>query len=135
MKKILLSLVAIFAMASFAFAQGKADFSTLSTNTQYAERTTTAGWVGTNCAVLGHGTTDSNPNFKMISEGEKALCMNGKTTAVGSITSPTLEGGIGTLTFNYGNPFSESNGVDITISILQNGAVVHTTTFAKKIQR
>ena len=129
MKKFLLSLVAIFSMTSLAFAQGKADFNTIkSTNTSYVKSTTTAGWVGTNCAVLiGDATTDSNPKFKFITAGEKALCMNGKTSAVGSITSPTLEGGIGTLTFSYGHAFSESKGVNITISVKQSGTVVATT--------
>lgn len=127
MKKILLSLVAIIAMTSLAFAQGKADFSTLSTNTSYGSRTTTNGWEGTNCAVFQGGSTDSSPTFMFISSGEKAMCMNGKTSAVGTITSPTLEGGIGTLTFNFGHPFSDSKGVNITISVKQSGTVVATT--------
>lgn len=127
MKKILLSLVAIFAMASFTFAQGKADFNTLTANASYTSRTTTAGWKGTNCAVFQYGTGNSGTNFDFITSGEKALCMNGKTSAVGSITSPTLEGGIGTLTFKFGHAFSESKGVDVTISVKQSGTVVATT--------
>ena len=127
MKKFLLSLVAIFAMSSLAFAQGKADFSSIpATNTSYKTVTTTNGWKGVNCAVLGHGSKDSNPNFIMISDGEKALCMNGKTSAVGTITSPTLEGGLGILTFKYGLPYSDTK-LNITISVKQNGSVVAST--------
>jgi len=50
--------------------------------------------------------------------------INGKTSAVGSITSPKLTGGCGTLSLNYGYAFSESNGVDFKVEILQGGVVV-----------
>ena len=56
-----------------------------------------------------------------------AIVLNGKTSAVGKLTSATLQNGISKLSFSYGNAFSESKGVDVTINILQNGAVVATT--------
>lgn len=109
------------------FAQGTDDFTTLTPNNKYATYTTTAGWVGENCAVLAGGAEDKNPIFKMFgdSDATKALCMNGKTTTVGKITSPILSGGCGTLSFDYGYPFSESKGVSFHVAIMQGDVVTH----------
>jgi hypothetical protein len=52
--------------------------------------------------------------------------LNGKTSAKGKITSPTLTTGCGKLSLKYGHAFSESNGVDFTITIKQNGTAVQT---------
>ena len=108
---------------------GSADFATIyATNTSYVSGKTTAGWNYMNCAVLKGGNTDSNPAFKMIGDASnRALCMNGKTSAVGSITSPTLTTGCGTLTFNYGLPFSDTK-IKFRVDIKQNGSVVKTFT-------
>ena len=100
------------------------DFNTVNANTGYATRTTTNKWVGTNCAVMQGGTSDSSPTFKFIgsSSSVKAFCMNGKTTAKGSIVSPTLTGGIEELTLNYGLPFGDTK-IKFTITITDsNGA-------------
>ena len=108
---------------------GAADFATISaTNTSYVTGTTTAGWNYKNCAIFKGGTSDSSPAFKMIGDASnRALCMNGKTSAVGSITSPTLTTGCGTLTFNYGLPFSDTK-IKFRVDIMQNGSVVKTFT-------
>lgn len=106
---------------------GTDDFATLATATSYGEQTTTAGWKGVNCAVQSGGDKDSNPVFKSLlgeSDQVKGLVINGKTTAVGVITSPTLTGGCGTLSFDYGFAFSESNGINFKVEIMQAGAVV-----------
>ena len=110
-------------------AGGRDDFNTVATNTSYGTRTTTAGWNGTNCAVMQGGTTDNSPTFKFIgtNSNTRALCMNGKTSAVGTITSPTLTTGCGTLKFNYGLPFSDSK-IKFRVDIKQNGTVVKTFT-------
>lgn len=107
-------------------AGGRDDFNTVAVNTSYTSRTTTAGWVGTNCAVMQGGTSDSNPTFTFIgsTNATRAFTMNGKTSAKGTITSPTLTTGCGKLSLKYGNAFSESNGVDFTVSIKQNGTAV-----------
>ena len=56
--------------------------------------------------------------------------LNGKTTAIGSLTSCTLTGGIKSLSFNYGYAFSESNGVSLTINIKStDGTVLATKEF------
>ena len=70
----------------------------------------------------------SNPAYIMIgSASNRAFCMNGKTTAVGTITSPTLTTGCGILTFNYGLPYSDSK-IKFRVDIKQNGTVVKTFT-------
>ena len=53
------------------------------------------------------------------------MTLNGKTSKPGKITSPTLKGGIGTLTFNYGTAYSTSSSkFSFTVKVLQNGSVV-----------
>jgi hypothetical protein len=69
------------------------------------------GWTATNCNVLaGTSGEDSNPNFSFIdsSSSTLAVTLNGKTTALGTIVSPTLTGGIKTLTFKYGFAYSDT---------------------------
>lgn len=108
---------------------GSADFATISsTNPSYVSGKTTAGWNYTNCAIFKGGTSDSSPAFKMIGDPtNRALCMNGKTSAVGTIKSPTITTGCGTLKFNYGLPFGDTK-MKFRVDIIQNGATVHTFT-------
>ncbi len=105
-----------------------ADFNTVtSTSSSYISSTTASGWKATNSAVMGGGTSDANPKFKVFGDAStRAFTLNGKTSAKGKLVSPTLADGLSALSFNYTNCFSESNGVDITITIKQNGAVVAT---------
>ena len=91
------------------------DVDTMATSSSYSTPSSTNGWTGTNAAV--------NATF---GDGGKAIVLNGKRTAKGTLTSPTLSGGIKSLTFSYGLPNSESNGVDLQISIQQGGSVVAT---------
>ncbi|MBQ8415160.1 MAG: hypothetical protein IJX58_07940, partial [Clostridia bacterium] len=108
-----------------------ADFNTVNnTNTSYTTVTTTSGWVATNAAVFKGGTTDSSPAFKMIGDASnRALCINGKTSAKGTITSPTISGGISKLSLKYGLPFSDTK-IGFTINIKQNGVVVSSKTIS-----
>ena len=109
----------------------RVDLETLNKNQSYVTSTTTSGWKAANAAVLTGGTTDSNPVFKFIGADDttKAVCLNGKTTAVGKLTSSTLSGGISKLTFDYGLPFSD-NKIGLEINIIQNGEVVATKTIS-----
>ena len=109
-------------------AGGRDDFNTVAANFNYAKRTSTNGWVGENCAVMQGGTSDSNPTFKFIGStaATRAFTMNGKTSAKGKITSPTLTTGCGKLSLKYGHAFSESKGVNFTITIKQNGSTYKT---------
>ena len=86
--------------------------------TSYKERSTPNGWSAVNAG------------YKVIDE--KAYWMiNGKTTAVGVITSPELSNGIATLKFRYANTNSESNGVKVKIEIKQGENVVKEYTLDK----
>ena len=118
--------------ASGVVEGGSDDFHTISaTNTSYVTGKTTAGWNYKNCAIFKGGTSDSSPAFKMIGDASnRALCMNGKTSAKGTITSPTLTTGCGTLKFNYGLPFSDTK-IKFRVDIMQNGAVVKAFTVDK----
>lgn len=121
---------------------GTDDFATLTNATSYGEQTTAAGWKGVNCAVQSGGENDSNPVFKSLlgeDANVKGMVINGKTSGIGVITSPTLTGGCGTLTFDYGYAFSESNGISFKVEIMQAGAVVKsfevTDASATKLQK
>ena len=125
MKKLLLSLLCLAGFTA-AFA-GTADLNTMNGGTaitSYSTYTSTSGWTAVNSSILNNakGSTTMFPTDTL------AVNMNGKTTAVGSLTSPTLGGGIGTLTFNYGYAYSEKNGVSLTVNIIQNDETVKTET-------
>ena len=111
-------------------AGGRDDFSTkTSTSTSYSTVTTTAGWKATNSAIFSGGSSNSSPKFSFISTNTsvRAFCMNGKTSAVGTITSPTLTTGISKLTFKYGLPFGDTK-IKFRVDIIQDGKVVATKT-------
>ena len=99
--------------------EGSDDFETLEVNNGYATRTTTAGWKATNAAVA-------------ELEGYNYIIINGKTSTVGTITSPVLNGGLGSIKIRYANTYSESNGVSFRLDIKQNGEVVETYTITHK---
>ncbi len=108
---------------------GRDDFNTVGHNSSYTERKTTAGWIGENCAVQSGGEKDANPVLPSLLGNDtntRAFCMTGKTTAVGKITSPVLTTGCGKLKFTYGLAFTDNNGVDINVEIMQNGSAVKT---------
>ena len=92
--KTILLVTALLSVSGSSWAQcDKADdFTTLTASYQYGTRTTTNGWVGTNAAVLVGGETENSPVFPFIgaTDAIKSITINGKTTAVGTITSPTL---------------------------------------------
>ena len=106
LKTFLLACLFSIVGGGMAWADGSDDFaeSFTSANTSYSTRTSKAGWVCTNAALVSI-------------DGTKAPTINGKTSAVGDITSPTLSGGCGTLTFKYANTFSESKGVSVKVTV------------------
>ena len=99
------------------WGQGCDDFSTLSSNSLYADFKTTAGWTVTNASRL-------SSFHEYIDEGYIAVCINGKTSDVGTITSPLLSGGCGTLKLKYACPYAETKGVSFNVAILKNGSIV-----------
>ncbi|MBQ9077246.1 MAG: chitobiase/beta-hexosaminidase C-terminal domain-containing protein [Muribaculaceae bacterium] len=121
MKKLLLSLLCL--MGLVAAQAGVADLNTMNggtASTTYSTYTSAAGWTAVNSNIL----NNSKGQTAMLPVDTLAVNMNGRTTKVGSLTSPSLTGGIGTLTFNYGYTYNESNGVSLTVNILQNDEVV-----------
>lgn len=88
------------------------------------------GWKAENSIILGGSSsgTDQNPRFTFIG-GDSTLAptLNGKASAPGRLYSPTLTGGIKTLTFNYGFAFSDTK-CQFTVNVMQNGAVAKTQT-------
>lgn len=108
---------------------GRDDFNTVAHNSSYIDRTTTAGWVATFCAVQSGGAADANPVLPSLLGNDtntRAFCIAGGTDKIGTITSPVLNGGIGKLKFTYGLAFTDKNGVDMNITIMQNGEAVKT---------
>ena len=115
----------------------RADFETMNggeAKSTYGTYTSAAGWKAVNCNVLSGGDVDSNPVFKFIGfmDGSTtnyafAPCLNGKTSAVGTVTSPTLTGGIKKLTFNYGMPYTDT-AISMRVDIMQGGQAVKSWT-------
>ncbi len=97
----------------------------------YGTYTNATGWTATNCILLAgqeSGVADANPRFAFIGDASTiAPTLNGKASAPGKITSPTLTGGIKTLSFCYGFAFTDTQ-CQFTVNIYQNGAVAATKT-------
>ena len=113
MLTLLVSALVVGAVTASA-ADNVSDFDTIGANTTYNTKTSTNGWVGTNCASVKVGD-------------HMSLIMNGKTSAVGSITSPSLSDGVSSITFGYANAYSESNGVSVTITVTSSSGEQSTT--------
>ena len=121
----------------------KADFNTIVTekptgDSSYSKTHTTAnGWIIENSAVQCGGATVMNPQFPVIGADNtfKAVCLNGKVTAPGKVTSPTLSGGISKLTMSYTKMFTDTAlSVTITITDLATGAT-YTDTVAREVDK
>ena len=111
---------------------GSADFNTIVTSNANGDSsytktfTTTAGWVVQYAAIQCGGTTDMNPQFTVIGPDNtyKAVCLNGKTSAPGSLTSPTLNGGLSKITLKFTKMFTDTElSVTITVTELSSGNV------------
>lgn len=88
--------------------------------------TSANGWVATNAQLLQGGTSDNSPVFTVFGNSSVyAVCLNGKLTKQGTLTSPVISGGLKTLVFNYCQPFNDTK-CKLSVNIKQNGAVVAT---------
>lgn len=95
---------------------GKADLTTIVTPKEFGDSsysnsyTSTNGWVSTNAAIQTGNTADVNPQFMFIGPDKthKAVCLNGKVGASGTLVSPTLNGGISKLEFKWGKAFTDT---------------------------
>ncbi len=113
----------------------KADLDTMNggtANYSYGTYTSTNGWVVENAAVnSGHDDAGhaSNPNFGCLGDASvRAVTLNGRTTAVGKLTSPVLDGGLSKVSFNYAWLFSDTK-FSITINVKDvDGNIIRTKT-------
>ena len=112
----------------------RADFETMGTpqGSSYKSYTSTKGWEATNSLLFQGGPSDAPPTYQFIgfmtgSDTNYAMAptLNGKTSAVGTLVSPTLKGGMKKLTFMYGAAFSDKN-LAFRVDVKQNGSVVKT---------
>ncbi|MBR0493005.1 MAG: choice-of-anchor J domain-containing protein [Muribaculaceae bacterium] len=112
----------------------RADFETMGTpqGSSYKSYTSTKGWEATNSLLFQGGSSDAPPTYQFIgfmtgSDTNYAMAptLNGKTSAVGTLVSPTLKGGMKKLTFMYGAAFSDKN-LAFRVDVKQNGSVVKT---------
>jgi hypothetical protein len=112
----------------------RADFETMGTpqGSAYKSYSSTKGWEATNSLLFQGGPSDAPPTYQFIgfmtgSDTNYAMAptLNGKTSAVGTLVSPTLKGGMKKLTFKYGAAFSDKN-LAFRVDVKQNGSVVKT---------
>lgn len=119
----------------------RADFETFNggqPSTRYGNNTTTDGWTTEQSAILwGQEGADNSKGYqtgyfdfiKDPTTGEymASVCMQGRTDRIGTITSPTITGGCGTLSFNWGKPYGDDN-LSFRVDIIQGGSVTKTFT-------
>ena len=135
--------IAAGAAESEAPAMNKADFNTIKTSNANGDSkytntyTTTNGWTITNSAIQTGGKSDMNPQFTVIGPDNthKAVCMNGKVSAPGKITSPTLTDGISKIAIKYTKMFTDTKlAATITVTDLATGTK-YTQTLAKEAEK
>ena len=91
----------------------------------------TKGWTASNAALLKGGAADAAPVYaaigKKADESDRwafAVHLNGGTDKKGSLVSPTIKGGIKTLTMNYGYFLTEGKGAQFRVKLTSGGQVV-----------
>ena len=88
--------------------------------TSYTDRTNPDGWTATGARI-----EVSDSDCAGILAGAPVIVLNGKTSALGTLTSPALAGGIKALSFNTAYFWSETSNIDLTITITaEDGTVV-----------
>ena len=106
---------------------GSADFNTMGDkSSSYSDRTSANGWTATSAALQAGGATDMNPQFVVVGPDEsyKAVCLLGKTSAAGTLTSPTLTGGVTKVTMSYTKMFTDTKlGFTVKVTDLTTGEV------------
>lgn len=110
-----------FKFGGKALLQTIDDFETMNggvstSQTSFSDLISNKGWKATNAGLLNGGPSDAPPTYAMF--GKKAdgsdrwayaVHLNGKTTAPGRLTSPSINGGIKTISFAYGCVLTENN--------------------------
>ena len=102
------------------------DFSTFApdngtaTGTSYVDRTNPDGWTATGARIEVSGT-DCNG----VLGDASVIVLNGKTSALGTLTSPTLTGGISAISFKLAYFWSDTKNIDLTLTITgEDGTVI-----------
>jgi hypothetical protein len=99
--------------------------------------TTASGWTTKNAAIQAGGPSVSNPIFPVVGPDgtHKAVCLNGKKSAPGTLTSPTLTGGLEEINVDYTKMFTDTKlSVTITVTELSTGNV-YTHTIANELDK
>lgn len=134
MKKVLFFFLALVTSIG-AFAQGKCDLSTMNggkISTAYTTASNAEGWTVTNSQIHAgkeaEASSEGDGYFKLYGNDPnviRAVCLNGKTSAKGTLTSPNLTGGCGTLSLKYGAVFGyDFQPASFHVTIYQDGAAV-----------
>ena len=109
------------------------DFETMNggtptSQTSFSDLISNKGWKATNAGLLKGGPTDAAPVYAMIGKKEDgsdnwayAVHLNGKTTAPGRLLSPSINGGIKTISFSYGYVLTDS-GIHFQVNIYSNSS-------------
>lgn len=117
-----------------------ADFNTFNggqPKSSYGSYSTASGWTAENAAIQcgSDGAGDSNPKFNFLGSGSTfAVCLLGNTGKVGTLTSPTLTGGLSKLSFNYGFAFGDTK-CKFTVNIKQGGNTVQSKTVEETLAK
>ena len=128
---------------NFNAPAGSADFNTIVTTNASGDSgytktyTTVGGWITANCAIQTGGATVLNPTYPVIGPDNthKAACLNGKTSAPGKLTSPTLEGGVSKIVINFTKIFTDTElSVTVTVTDLATGTA-YTHVIAKTLPK
>ena len=134
MKKVLFFFFALVTSIG-AFAQGKCDLSTMNggkISTAYTTASNAEGWTVTNSQIHAgkeaEATKEGDGYFKLYGNDPnviRAVCLNGKKSAKGTLTSPNLTGGCGTLSLKYGAVFGyDFQPASFHVTIYQDGVTV-----------
>lgn len=108
---------------------GSADLSSISQSVNariiVASGTSTAGWTFENCLIFGPTQWDAIKT--------KTLALSGSTSKIGSLTSPSLEGGCGSLTIRYGGHVSSStHKIKFRVDVMNaSGKIIKTQTIGE----
>ncbi len=109
-----------------------ADFNTFNDGkaiASYGSYTTAQGWTATNAQVLSGGEDNGKTAFSFISTDPSvfAVCLNGKKGSCGVLTSPVIANNLGSLTFNYALPYTDTK-ISLLIEVIDaTGEVVRST--------
>ena len=113
---------------------GSVDFNTIVTSNANGDSsytktfTTTSGWTVQYCAIQCGGPEGcSNPQYVVIGPNNtyKAICLVGKTSTPGSLTSPTLSNGLSKITIKYTKMFTDTS-LSVTVTVTDSNGNTYT---------